>query len=295
MELRGTRRYAPWVFLLPYLAVTLVFFCYPLIDAAVLAFHQTNGASTRVWVGLDNFRFVLSDGDFWIALRNTAVYTFASLFVQLPLSLGLALLLAESSSRAARIVRLLLFSPQLVGQIFVGIIFMVMLAPRYGLVNQFVFWLVGGGLDMEWLGKPALIMPALVLTSLWMYVGFNMIYFLAALQNVDKTLLEAARIDGANKWQVFKNVTIPAIKPVAIFVVVTSTIGSFQLFELSYALVGPTGGPQSAGLTIVGYLYNTAFSSGDLGAGSAVGWILTFIIFLVGLIQIRLTGSHKDG
>jgi ABC-type sugar transport system permease subunit len=121
-----------------------------------------------------------------------------------------------------------------------------------------------------------------------MYVGFNMIYFLAALQNVDQSLVEAARIDGANRWQVFRHITIPAIRPVAIFVVVTSTIGSFQLFELPFALLhGP--GPNNSGLTIMGYLYNTAFSAGDLGTGSAVGWILATMILIVGLVQIRMS------
>jgi ABC-type sugar transport system permease subunit len=121
-----------------------------------------------------------------------------------------------------------------------------------------------------------------------------MIYFLAALQNVDHTLKEAARIDGAGRWQVFRHVTLPAIKPVAVFVVITSTIGSFQLFELPYALLDGKFGPANSGLTIVGYLYGTAFEAGDLGTGAAVGWILTLIIFIISLIQIRLTGSHKD-
>ena len=138
-------------------------------------------------------------------------------------------------------------------------------------------------------------MPALVISSLWMYVGFNMIFFLAGLQSVDQSLVEAARIDGANRWQVFRHVTLPALKPVTIFVILTSTIGSFQLFELPFALLqGP--GPANSGLTIVGYLYQAAFNSGDLGTGAAVGWLLSFLIFLVGLVQIQVSGTlKKDG
>ena len=287
------RAWTPWLFLAPFIVLSLVFFCWPLVDAAVLAFHQTNGPRSQVWVGIDNFRFVLGDADFHRAVLNTVVFTLCSLCIQLPLALLLALLLAESRSRWAQVARLVLFSPQLTGQIFVGIMFSVLFMPRYGLVNQGLQGLLGWGLEREWLTTPGLVMPAIVLASLWMYVGFNMIYFLAALQNVDKSLEEAARIDGANRWQVFRHVTLPAIRPVTIFVVVTSTIGSLQLFELPFALLkGP--GPNNSGLTIVGYLYNTAFGAGDLGTGAAVGWILAFLIFIIGLVQIRLSGQTKE-
>src|SRR5829696_63538 len=150
--------------------------------------------------------------------------------------------------------------------------------PRYGLLNRFLQSLVGWGIDQEWLTQPALVMPAVVIAGLWLYVGFNMIYFLAALQNVDQSLVEAARIDGAGPWQTFLNVTVPAIAPVATFVIVTSTIGSFQLFELPYTLLQNNNsgfGPDNSGLTIVGYLYRFAFESGDLGTAAAVGWLLT--------------------
>ena len=141
---------------------------------------------------------------------------------------------------------------------------------------------------------PVLVMPAIVIASLWLYVGFNMIYFLAALQNVDQSLVDAAKIDGAGPWQTFLNVTVPAIAPVATFVLVTSTIGSFQLFELPYTLLQNNNsgfGPDNSGLTIVGYLYRQAFESGDLGTGAAVGWLLTCIILVVSLVQIKLASK----
>ncbi len=284
-----SRRLAPWWLLTPYIAITALFFVVPLLDAIGISFYQTNGARSRVWVGLDNFTFVLGDPDFHKALINTAVFTLGSLFIQLPLSLGLALLLHNGTGRAVRAVRLIIFSPHLVGQVFVGILFSVLFMPRFGLINQGLQNLIGWGLEQRWLGDPALVMPALILTSLWMYVGFNMIYFLAALQGVDKGLVEAARHDGAGPWQVFRHVVLPAIQPVTVFVVLTSTIGSFQLFELPFTLLRGNG-PDNAGLTVVGYLYQTAFTAGDLGTGAAVGWILAFIIFLVGLVQIRLVG-----
>ena len=170
------------------------------------------------------------------------------------------------------------------------------MAGRNGLINRVIHALTGWGLERNWLGEPALVMPAIVLTALWIYVGFNMVYFLAALQGVDKSLEEAARIDGANRFQVFWNVTLPAMRHVVVFVVITSIIGSFQLFELPLALLPITAGhgPDNAGLTVVGYLYDVGFNSGDLGLGSAVGWVVALVILLVSALQLRLSGGGEQ-
>ena len=290
---RLNKRTAPWWFLSPYLVLTLIFFIYPFIYAIILAFYQTNGPKSWSFVGLENFAFVLADGDFHIAVRNTTIFALASILVQLPLSLGMALLLNSKKDRLKSVFRLILFSPYLVGQIFVGIIFSVIFMPRYGMFNRFLQEVTGWGLEKRWLENPNLVMPALIIAAMWMYVGFNMIYFLAALQNVDQNLEEAALIDGANPWQLFWAVTFPAIKPVVLFVVVMSTIGSYQLFELPYALLqnaaGVAGyGPKDSGLTIVGYLYRTAFEAGDLGTGAAIGWLLAIIIFTISFVQMKI-------
>ncbi len=291
----GGPRVAPYLFLAPYFLVTCVFFLYPLFYATILSFYQTNGPSTRVWVGLDNFRFILGDGDFHRALWNTSYFAFFSICLQLPLSLGLAMLLNSRDGKAKGLFRLIIFAPNLVGQVFVAILFTMLFTPRFGLFNRLIQSLVGWGIDAQWLSDPSLVMPSIIIASLWIYVGFNMIYFLAALQNVDQSLVEAAKIDGAGPWDQFLNVTIPAIAPVATFVVVMSTIGSFQLFELPYVLLQGYG-PENSGLTVVGYLYSYAFEQGDLGTAAAVGWLLTFIILAISLVQIRLSrrvGSDK--
>lgn len=284
-------RLAPYAFLLPYFLITAVFFLYPLIYATVLAFYQTDGPTRRMFVGLGNFKFILTDADFHKALWNTTVFTLCSIFIQLPLSLALAMLLNAKSDRLKGLFRLIIFAPNLVGQVFVGIVFTMLFTPKYGLFNKLLQSLIGWGLEQNWLFDPQLVMPAIVIASLWLYVGFNMIYFLAALQNVDQTLVEAARIDGAGPISIFLNVTMPAIAPVTTFVVVTSTINSFQLFELPFTLLQNSNngyGPDNSGLTIVGYLYRFAFENGDLGSASAVGWLLTCIIFIASLVQIRI-------
>jgi ABC-type sugar transport system permease subunit len=302
-NLKKPRRYhkgkAPYVFLAPYLVLTSIFFVYPFIRAVVLAFYQTNGPRSQVFVGLDNFTFLATDGVFHTALWNTIVFTFFSIFLQLPLALALAMLLnsgrSQLENRFKGFFRLLLFSPNLVGPIFVGVMFGVLLTPRYGLVNRTLHALVGWGLEERWISDPSLVMPALVLTSLWLYVGFNMVYFLAALQSVDKELEQAARIDGANPWQVFWNVTLPSIRHVVIFVVILSTVGSFNLFELPLAMLNRTNGygPDNSGLTVITYLNEIAYRAGDLGLGSAVGWVVALLIMGFSFIQFRVSKA-KD-
>ena len=207
---------------------------------------------------------------------------------------GLAMLLNQPWLRARNFLRLAFFAPNLLGQVFVAVLFSVLFAPQYGLVNQALHRFVPSfSLGTEWLSDPAWVMPALVLTSLWMYVGFNMIYFLAALQAVDRDQYEAAMVDGANAWQQFWAVTLPGIRPVAVFVLVTATIGSFQLFELPYIMLNDSGGPDNSGLTIVSYLYINGFQVGDLGYASAVGWVLALGLLAISLLQMRATGTLK--
>ena len=285
---------APYVFLVPYLLLTSVFFIYPFLRAVTLAFYQTNGPRSKVFVGFENFTFLFHDARFHSALGNTVTYTLCSIFLQLPLALALAMLLNSGTSklevRLKGFFRLILFSPNLVGPIFVGVMFGVLLTPRYGLLNRTLHALVGWGLEQRWVDDPQLVMPALVLVSLWLYVGFNMVYFLAALQSVDKELEQAARMDGANAWQVFWHVTLPAIRHVVVFVVILSTVGSFNLFELPLALLNSSNGfgPDDSGLTVITYLNEVAYRQGDLGLGSAVGWIVAILIMVFSFLQFRV-------
>ena len=282
---------APYLFTAPFVVLFLVFGLYPLAKSVLLSFYTTSGPNSQQWVGLENFRFLYSDPVFWKAVSNTVTFAFFSVFLQLPLSLGLALLLNSRALRARNFWRLVFFSPRLVGMVFVALIFALIFNFQYGILNRALAAL---GFDkIQWLGNPRFVMPAIVISSLWLYVGFNMIYFLAALQAVDEQLYEAARVDGANRWQQFLHVTLPGIKPVAVFVIVLSTIGSFQLFELPYVMFNQAAGPDNAGLTVVMYLYQTGFVNGDLGYASAIGWSLAAGVLLLALVQMRLSGTWK--
>jgi len=293
MPLR-TARTAPYLFLAPFVLSFLIFGAYPIVRSVILSLYITSGPEAQHFVGLDNYLHLLQDPDFWTAFRNTATFALGSVLLQLPLSLGLALLLNRADMRGRNVFRFIFFSPNLMGLVFSALLFMLILAPRFGLLNAALHALFGLPSTTRWLSTPGLVMPALIMVALWLYTGFNMVYFLAALQAVDGELYEAATIDGAGRWSQFRHVTLPGIRPVLIFVVVLSTIGSFQLFELAFLLLGNSSGPDQAGLTIVMYLYQNGFLGGDLGYASAIGWTLALMVLLLAMIQLRITGTGKE-
>lgn len=283
----------PWVFLAPYLAGFMLFFAWPLVRSLVLATEQTYGPKVTVYVGLLNFRFILGDPMFWTAVGNTALFTACSLLVQVPVALGLALLLNRPDIRGRRFFRLAFFSPSIVGLAFVAIIFGLLLEKRTGLVNNLLHgFLPAWDPDFPW--RENYVMISLVGSTLWLSAGFYMIYFLAALQNVPRELLDAASIDGAGAWQRFRHVTLPEIRPVLNIIVLLVITGSFQLFELPYVLYNDTfgSGPENRALTVVTYLYRTGFHSGDLGYASAIGWVLT--LFLVGFALVHRHLTRRE-
>lgn len=286
-------RYTPLWFLAPFMTVFLLFAAYPLVQSIVLSMQQTYGPKTSRFVFLDNFQAIGSDPLFWKAIRNTLVYTCGSLFIQLPLALALAMLLNQKWLKGRTFFRLVFFSPSLIGIAFVAVLFAPIFAKNTGLLNVMLSGLFPW-FDPEFGWLERYVMGALIVTSLWMYVGFNMVYFLAALQNVDQSLVEAAQLDGAGPWHRFLNVTIPAIRHVGSFVVLLSLIGSFQLFELPFVLLNFAGGPDNRGLTVVMYLYQVGFESGDLGYASAIGWCLAALLLSVAVIQRQILKRYED-
>lgn len=285
---RRTSWTAPYILIGPFVLTFLVFVAYPLCQSVSLALQQTYGPKATRFVGMDNLRFLLGDQQFWTALRNTAVFAAGSVFVQLPCSLALALLLNRPGLKGRAVYRLIFFAPSLVGLVFVAMLFSLVFEKRTGLLNVALNGLFGFNLDFPWLQEFA--MPALIIAALWMYVGFNMVYFLAALQNVERSLVEAAMVDGAGVVSRFFNITVPAILPVGSFVVLLSLIGSFQLFELPYILFGG-GGPDNQALTVVTYLYQQGFETGDLGYASAIGWVL--LLLLAGFAGVQSHVGRK--
>ncbi len=292
---RMQHRYAPYLFVLPFILIFGTFGLYPMLNSIYLSFFVTSGPQEKVFVGIDNFTTLLQDADFWKAVRNTVIFAFFSVFLQLPLALFLSVLLNSTLIKGRNFFRFVFFSPYLMGLVFAAILFNLLFADKVGMVNSMMYAVTGREelRDLRWLSDSAYVMPAMVILALWIYTGFNMIYFLAALQAVEEQLYEAADVDGANIWHKFWHVTLPGIKPVLVFVVVFSTIGSMRLFELPWLLLNQGSGPDQAGLTIVMYLYQNGFVIGDLGYASAIGWTLALGILGITLLQVKLSGTTK--
>ena len=288
-------RYAPYLFVSPFIALFSVFMVYPLGRSLVLSLYKAASPRSMKFVGLDNYRFLLRDWAFRGAVINTFYFAIVFISLQIPLSLALAVALNSRRVYGRMFLRFAFFSSHLVGNVFVAIIFSMMLTPRHGLINKAigaVFPFIGT--ETQWTAKPLLAMPAIVMASLWLSVGYGMIYFLAALQGVDRELYDAAEMDGAGRWDRFRHVTLPGLKPVLRFLVLVGLIGAFQLFELPFVLFGQTAGPAGYGSTIVMYLYFMGFDAGDAGFASAVGWVLVLIILLISLLQLRGLRVGRD-
>src|SRR5688572_8082421 len=282
---RLQHRLAPYLFLAPFVVIFCAFLLYPLGRSVVLSLYKAVGPRKLVFVGFDNFRFLLQDDMFWRSVANTGYFAVLFLSIQIPLSLLLSVLLNSRRLRGRSFFRFAFFSTHMVGGVFVAVIFGMLLAPRHGLVNQAIgFVLPSIGPELNWFGRPELAMPAVVIAALWISVGYAMVYFLAALQSVDRELYEAAEVDGAGKLAQFWHVTLPGIRPVLTFMILVGTIGALQLFELPYVLFYLSSTNYS--MTIVMYLFQMGLETGDIGYASAIGWMLVVLILLVSLVQI---------
>ncbi|MET9177168.1 sugar ABC transporter permease [Kitasatospora aureofaciens] len=285
---RRRRAALPYLLLAPALVTFGVFKAYPIVDSLLLSFTTGAGSATRA-AGLANYRRLLDDPLFWTALRNTAEI----LVVQVPLMLALALLTAVGINsvlvRWRAVWRLGVFMPAVTGLVATGVMFAFLLRTDDGAVNRLLETV--GLPAVDWLGQPFWARMAVVLVLTWHYTGYNAVIYLAGLQGIPKDLYEAAMVDGAGPVRRFTAITVPALRPVLLFTVVLSTIGTLQLFDEPYVLTG--GGPDNASLTVSMYLYQNGFRYFDFGYASAIAYALTLLVSVLGAVQMRLMGE-KD-
>jgi len=261
------------IFLPPALLLFSLFVVLPIGEAAWYSGFNWNGFGRPTnWVGLDNYRLVLETRAFWLALRNNGLIVLVSLTIQLPLALALALTLADRF-RGAVALRMLFFLPYVLAEIATGLIFSFVYDGNYGLVAS--IWRLFGAEAPHLLASTQTAMLAVLIVIVWKYFGFHMMLFIAALQGMDKNLVEAARIDGASRSQVLRYVVIPLLYPTIRLSVFFAVVGSLQLFDLVIPLT--RGGPADSSNTMVSFLYNNGISRMRVGYGSAIGVIL-FII-----------------
>ncbi|RWZ59147.1 sugar ABC transporter permease [Halobacillus fulvus] len=283
-----TPKTVPYLFILPAVTFFLIFTVYPVISSLLLSF-QTREGSGYVFSGLDNYIRLFQDGLFYKALGNT----FLILIIQVPIQLFLAVIIAVALNsqfvKMKSFFRVAFFMPAITALVASSIIFMIMLDENYGLVN-YLLSLVGIE-PVAWLTDPFWAKVALMVAITWRWTGYNMVIFLAGLQNIPGSLYEAAEMDGASKVRQFFYITLPQLKPIFLFTFVLSTIGTLQLFDEPYILT--EGGPNNSTLTITLYLYENGFRYFDFGYASAIAYVLVLIIGVLSWAQMKVAGEDK--
>jgi len=278
----------PYLFILPMLLGLLIFRLGPIVASFGISFTSWNVFSPPRWIGLENYRNLLASPIFWEVARNTAL--FAAIFVPLVMLLGLSLaLLVNQKLRGSTFFRGVFFMPYITSIVAVALAWKWILATRFGLLNNALFDLFGVRSPPSWLGDPSLALFAVAFVLAWQSAGFQMLLFLAGLQNIDESLKEAARIDGATNFQVLRHITLPLLSPITFFVLIISLIASSQTFEVTYALTG--GGPQRASTTLAFFIYQNAFVHFQMGYASALAYVL--LLFVGGLTALNFFARRR--
>ncbi len=276
------------LFLPPALLLFTLFVALPMGEAAWYSFFNWNGyGSPTQFVGLRNFELLFENPAFRIALTNNALVIVASLLVQLPLALAMAVLLADRV-RGTTSFRLIFFLPYILAEIAAGLIWRFVYDGEYGFLAK--IWEMFGAVPPHVLADPDLAMYAILVVVIWKYFGFHMILYIAGLQQIDRSLYEAARIDGATGWQIFRRITFPLLGSTIRLSVFFAILGSIQLFDLVMPLT--KGGPSDSTQTMVTYLYSYGVTRMQIGFGSAVGVVLFVICALFAFGYKRILMRH---
>lgn len=277
-----------YLFVAPAFLGFLIFYLLPTLRAVEISLTDWNLMRAPKFVGLGNYATLLSDANFW----HSARVTFAYVLYNIPLQTALGLLLAVLSDRLARAVwlRAIIIAPYLISNVVAALVWMMMLDPILGLVNAFLtFFGVG---PQGFLASPDQAMVSVAAISTWRHTGLTALLFYAGLQAIPAHLYEAARLEGAGEWTMFRRITLPLLRPVLAFVVVTSLIGSFQVFDV--VAVATAGGPSNSTRVILWYIYENAFKFNKMGYASAISVVLFVTLILITLLQMRVLRADQS-
>lgn len=278
-----TQKSAPYYFLAPIIVIFAVFVLYPLVYSFILSFFEYDYGKYS-FVGLKNYITLFRDTVFITALKNTFLYLIIQVPVMVILSLFLAVVLDSKFLRGKAFFRASLFLPSVTALVAYSLVFKLLLNYDYGIINYLISFL--GIENIDWLNTPVGAKISVILAITWRWTGYNMIIMIAGLQAIPNDLYEAAAIDGASAWQRFWRITAPMMRNIILFVSITSTIGTLQLFDESYILT--EGGPNSATISVAHYLYDTGFRYFKFGYSAAISYILVIIITILSVIQFRV-------
>lgn len=272
------------VLLIVYFAIFLV---YPIYKAFAGSLHDWNPLIDKYnFVGLENFKEVLTSGLFWKSMGNTMVFAFFAVVFRVVFGLGLALLLSSKLTKVKTVFQGLFYMPTITPLVAVSFVWMWMFDPQFGLINK-VF-----NLDINWLKDSQWALPAIIIMTIWKDFGYATVLFLGGLMGLPEDVFEASKIDGASGWQTFWRITLPLLKPTTLFVVITSLITYLQAYI--QILIMTDGGPGTSTYVISYLIYDEAFVKYNFGTASAMAILLFVIIGILTIIMFKVTGERND-
>ena len=279
---------AAYGFLAPNFILLTIFLFVPIVYALQLSFQETKGFGTPEWVGFDNYARMVGDAVFWQSLWNTVVFTAIVVPIDLVGGLGLAVLL-NSALPARGVFRTIIVLPMVISGVASGLVAVQIFYQSNGIINK---TLTAIGLPaVEWQSNGTAAMVSVIATAIWLRVGFNMIIYLAGLQSISPELYEAARIDGATRWQQFRSLTVPLVGPSTFFLLIMNVIASFQVFDLIFVMTG--GGPGYSTSVLGTYAYRNGFQIREQGYGAALGIVILIITLVFTYVQWK-TSRTRD-
>lgn len=284
-----TKKNAPYFFLAPVIVLFISFMAYPIINSLGLSFLDFEGG-VYTFTGINNYAVMLKDPIFWKSLGNTVIYLIVQVPVMVLLSLLLGVLVEQDFLKFRSGYRIGVFLPSITALVAYAMVFKLLLNTDYGIINHALRTLGFDGVD--WLNTVWGARISVIMGITWRWTGYNTIIMIAGIAGIPTELYEAADIDGASFLHKIWGITIPMVKPIILFVSITSTIGTLQLFDESFILTN--GGPDNATITIGHYLYNTGFQFFKFGYAAALSYALVIIIGFLSIIQFKMTKGGEN-
>nr|WP_154894205.1 sugar ABC transporter permease [Paenibacillus xylanexedens] len=287
-----SQKVAPYVFVLPFILIFLLFWFYPLVNSFVMSFQDKMLGQDPKWVGEANYSKLLTDKVFLTAIKNSVVYMLGTLVLLIPFPMLFAVMINSKLMLGREFFKSSFFLPALTSVAVAGTIFRLTFGEMEGsLMNSFLG--LFGVEPIKFLKDGEWSMAALLILVCWRWTGVNMLYYLSGLKSIDNEYYEAASIDGASAWQKFRTITMPLLKPTTVYVTTISVYAGLAMFTESLMMFNGNNSPKNIGLTIVGFLYRQGIEKNKLGYAAAVGIILLVIAMVINLTQLKLSGMFK--
>lgn len=289
-----SQKVAPYIFVLPFILVFLIFWVYPLLSSVEMSFQKLMLGQSAQFVGFDNYDKLLGDGVFLKAVKNSTIYMILTLVILIPFPMLFAVLINSKLMWGREFFKSSFFFPALTSVVVAGTVFRLMFGEMDGsLINSILGWF--GVEPVKFLKGQTTGFIALLALATWRWTGVNMLYFLSGLKNIPDEYYEAASIDGASTVQKFTRITMPLLKPITIYVLTISIYAGMSMFIESMMLWNGNNSPKNIGLTIVGYLYRQGIEKNNLGYAATVGIVLLLVTMVINLSQLAFSGLFKKG